>query len=242
MTPYYERGGIAIYHGDCREVLPAIGQVHCTVTSPPYNLLRNHNDSEGPNSIHKAQSAKFREEWYDDHIPEPEYQLGQRALLEQLIALTDGSVFYNHKVRHAMKRMGRVVHPMEWLAGLPLWCEIIWDRGGGMAFNSRRFVHSDERIYQFGAPREWHDLGLTTVWRLAPVHTDLDHPCPFPIELAARCIASSTRPGDLILDPFMGSGTTLRAAKDLGRCAIGIELEERYCEIAAKRMEQEVLL
>lgn len=72
--------------------------------------------------------------------------------------------------------------------------------------------------------------------------TDVDgHPCPFPLELPKRCIAATTDLGDVVLDPFMGSGTTLRAAKDLGRKAIGIEIEERYCEIAAKRLAQEVL-
>lgn len=67
------------------------------------------------------------------------------------------------------------------------------------------------------------------------------HPAPFPIALAKDHILSWSNPGDVVLDPFAGSGTTLRAAKDLGRKAIGIEVEERYCEIIAKRMSQEVL-
>jgi DNA modification methylase len=66
-----------------------------------------------------------------------------------------------------------------------------------------------------------------------------DHPSPKPYQ-AMRWLVSRL-PGDTILDPFMGSGTTLRAAKDLGRKAIGIEIEERYCEIAAKRLQQSVL-
>jgi site-specific DNA-methyltransferase (adenine-specific) len=66
------------------------------------------------------------------------------------------------------------------------------------------------------------------------------HPSQKPVELFRWCISLSAKIG-MVLDPFMGSGTTLRAAKDLGRKAIGIEIEERYCEIAAKRMAQEVL-
>lgn len=73
-----------------------------------------------------------------------------------------------------------------------------------------------------------------------PIEID-GHPCPFPETLAARCIAAVTRPGEIALDPFMGSGSTLVAAKSLGRRAIGIEIEERYCEIAATRCSQEVL-
>lgn len=76
------------------------------------------------------------------------------------------------------------------------------------------------------------------------ISTDVpgDHPCPKPIDVWRwMVLRGSTRPSDVILDPFMGSGTTLRAAKDCGRRSIGIELSERYCEIAAKRLGQEVL-
>jgi site-specific DNA-methyltransferase (adenine-specific) len=68
-----------------------------------------------------------------------------------------------------------------------------------------------------------------------------DHPTQKPLGLIRRIVESILPPGGVCIDPFMGSGTTLRAAKDLGRKAIGIEIEERYCEIAAKRMSQEVL-
>ena len=70
---------------------------------------------------------------------------------------------------------------------------------------------------------------------------DVDHPCPKPIQWMHWAVNRASRPGETVLDPFMGSGTTLRAAKDLCRRAIGIEIEERYCEIAAQRLEQEVL-
>ena len=69
-----------------------------------------------------------------------------------------------------------------------------------------------------------------------------DHPTVKPIALMRYLCRLITPPGGTILDPFMGSGTTLRAAKDLGRQSIGIEIEERYCEIAARRLGQEVLV
>ncbi|HXE85532.1 MAG TPA: site-specific DNA-methyltransferase, partial [Hyphomicrobiaceae bacterium] len=66
-----------------------------------------------------------------------------------------------------------------------------------------------------------------------------DHPSPKPLNVVTWLLDSL--PGGSVLDPFMGSGTTLRAAKDLGRRAIGIEIEERYCEIAVQRLAQQVL-
>ena len=68
----------------------------------------------------------------------------------------------------------------------------------------------------------------------------VDHPTQKPERIIRQLVTASTRPGDVVLDPFAGSGTTLVVAKATGRRAIGIEIEERYCEIAAKRMGQEV--
>lgn len=112
-----------------------------------------------------------------------------------------------------------------------------------MMFNARMFVRFDERVLWFTRGSwKWNQasVGLGTIWRI-PKEQNKPHPVAFPVQIPSRCISAATDVGDTILDPFMGSGTTLRAAKDLGRKAIGIELEERYCEIAAKRLGQSVL-
>ncbi len=92
----------------------------------------------------------------------------------------------------------------------------------------------------------WPEL-CSTVWKVCTVggngrnRARGDHPAPFPSELAARCIRLSTWPDETVLDPFAGTGTTLLAARDLGRRAIGIERSERYCELAARRLSQTTL-
>jgi site-specific DNA-methyltransferase (adenine-specific) len=100
-------------------------------------------------------------------------------------------------------------------------------------------------IWQRGDPT-WPDKGKRVRDWFIQQTSDMSkrpkgHPCPRPEDGTRHVIAHSCRPGGVVLDPFMGSGTTLVAAKNLNRGAIGIEIEERYCEIAAKRLSQEVL-
>jgi site-specific DNA-methyltransferase (adenine-specific) len=85
----------------------------------------------------------------------------------------------------------------------------------------------------------WTSL-VSNVWRMQPEQRN-GHPAPFPLDLPTRAIRLSTWPGETVFDPFMGQGSTLRAAKDLGRKAVGVEISERFCEQAARRLSQEVL-
>lgn len=118
---------------------------------------------------------------------------------------------------------------------------IVWDKGGhSMGDLNHEFGRRWEAVAFYPGPK--HEFlkrpaDLIVAARVNPA--SLLHPNEKPV--AAILPLLECHPGDLVLDPFMGSGTTLRAAKDLGRKAIGIEISERYCEIAARRLAQEVL-
>lgn len=235
---YYRDDWTVIYNADCREVLPMLEPVDLVVTSPKYNLIREWSGG-GPNSSRKRLEIKYNQ-WYEDSMDENEYQEEQKEILKLLVERCKGSVFYNHKVRYAYKRRQQIYHPLDWIREFKIWTEIIWDRLGGEGGNTPRFLLSDERIYQINRPVVWNgNMGFTTVWKIPP-ESGIDHVCPFPIEIPRRCIMTCSNPGHIVLDPFMGSGTTLVAAKNLNRKAIGIEIEEKYCEIAVKRLRQEV--
>lgn len=84
-------------------------------------------------------------------------------------------------------------------------------------------------------------MGVPCSYQLTEAPPKLGHPCAKPFKAWRRLLSNIAQPGMTILDPFMGSGTTLRAAKDLGMTAIGIEITERYCEMAANYLSQEVM-
>lgn len=239
--PYYEHGGITIYHGDCREILPHLDPVDLVVTSPPYN---QHLETYKPSGFKKGDKWADRiASSYYDSMPEIDYQESQIGILDLLFYATSdtGSVFYNHKCRWRDKKL---IHPYSFVSR-SRWNirqEIIWSRDGSLTQNARMFPPSEERIYWL-VKDDWvfnSDCKFMSVWSIASAHKT-DHPVAFPSRLPHRCIRATTDTSSVVLDPFMGSGTTLRAAKDLGRKAIGIEIEEKYCEIAVKRLAQEVL-
>lgn len=238
------RDGITLIHGDCREVLPLFskGDFEATVTSPPYNTLPT---SHKPSGLH-AQRKSGVNKWIDkaskgyfDSMPEDAYQHWLLGILSQCIHVTSGLVWVNHKIRY---RDGVAIHPAR-MFPWPIYSEVIWDRAGSMALNCKRYTPSTEHLLALGTPEVWNDElnGLMSVWRLPFDREENAHPCAFPLDLARRPIVSSTRPRRCVLDPFAGSGTTLVAAKQLERTAVGIELNESYCEIAADRLRQEVL-
>lgn len=233
--PYYQDDHCTIYHGDNREILPELSDVGLVLTSPPYNLNGDGNKSGGSYFPNLADGYAT----HGDNMPHAEYVAWQHEVLSMLWATLadDGAIYYNHKPRVGGER---VRLPLELVPDeLPIRQIITWDRGSGFNRQFTYYVPAYEWVLLIAKPAfRTNTRSIDDVWRI-PFETGGEHPAPYPLSLALRAIGSTD--AKLIVDPFMGSGTTLRAAKDLNRKAIGIELDERYCEIAAKRMAQEVL-
>jgi DNA modification methylase len=223
--PYYEEDGIVIYNADCRDILPHLPKVDLVLTDPPYGI----------NYVSRWGSTSF-DKILDDHS----VSAGWLSILQPYRAMfmfTRWDVL--QEWREAVECNGGKVRDV-----------LVWDkRAHGAGDPSTSWAPTYELIlfssvepmkFVNGRPqnilRHWRvDAGATgmSTGRL------LCHPNEKPIPLLKQLIANYEIA--TILDPFMGSGTTLRAAKDLGRKAIGIEIEEKYCEIAVKRLAQEVL-
>jgi len=243
-------GDAVLYLGDCREILPTLSGINCTVTSPPYNQMTAIPAKASGLWGESRGGAGFVSRWndsgYADDLPEHAYQAFQCAVFNAVAACSapDASLFYNHQLRW---RDGECLHPISWFKpeGWRLRSEVIWERGGGMMLNARMFVRSDERILWFVRGREWKwnqdHVGLGTIWKVAREQRqggDKEHPVAYPLELPHRCIGATTDVGDTIFDPFMGSASTGVAALKLGRKFIGIEIEPKYFDIACRRIEE----
>jgi len=243
-------GTVKLWLGDCMEVLASleVNAVDTTITSPPYNQLETIDPSKltgiwGIKGASGKAKGAFTDNGYFDGMEEADYQRWQNELFAIIGHVTrdSGSMFYNHQIRW---RDGLLLHPVQWFTprGWHLRQEIIWDRGGGMMMNARMFCRFDERVLWFDkGNRKWNQssVGHGTVWRIAR-EQNKEHPVAYPEEVPLRCLEASTTEGDIVLDPFMGSGTTGAVAVRTGRSFLGIEKEPKYFEIAKQRILDEL--
>lgn len=226
MKPYYKSGGIQIFHGDCRDVLPTLEPADMILADPPYGT------NDGKAKVSGRPGEDFPEwgfEW-------------DRELIVDWIApaagvLKDGGAFVAWS---DTKRLETIWKTCEANGLRPLRC-LFWHKTNPPTNPRKNFCSAVEGAVFARKPGKiiaWNAGGAShNLWRGPTVYHGIrQHPTQKPQELMAWCIKALSDSDSLILDPFMGVGTTLRAAKDLGRKAIGIEIEERYCEIAAKRL------
>lgn len=214
-TPYYDDGTVTIYHGDCRDILPTL-DVEVIVTDPPYGIAWDC-DYAGRGMGRFAASASYAPVHGDDEPFDPSW------LFERTTA--KGFVLFGAN------------HYANQLPPSPGW--LVWDKTG----NGRHVSPLSDAELAWtnltGGCRLWSHLwkGMLKDSERGEVRS---HPTQKPVALF-RWIFDRFATAGVIADPYLGSGPSLRAAKDLGRRAIGIEIKERYCEIAARRLGQEVL-
>ncbi|WFO97882.1 DNA-methyltransferase [Bacillus subtilis] len=220
-----------IYQFDCVEGMKLIpdNSVDLIITSPPYNIGKMHS-----NHIQFGTYA-------GNDMKEPEYQKWQIDVLNQCyrILKPEGSMFYNHKVRI---KNGSAIHPLEWIlnSDFILKQEITWDMGKSANCDKIRFFPFSERIYWLTkSPKtKLHNkLNLSDVWRVVPTHKrkETGHIAVMPEEIVTNVLECLD--GQIVFDPFTGSGTTCIVAKRFNRDFIGFELNPEYIETANKRLD-----
>jgi len=229
--------------GDCLEEMKKIPDksIDLVVTSPPYN---KHSANRKCGKTDSWQKANIKYGDFNDDMPETEYQEWQKNVLRECVRIIkkDGSIFYNHKPRIVNHK---IIFPHDWLGEFIVRQMIIWNRKNTPTLEPIRFMPTVEYVFWITKEQETPKFNKEAfrygeVWEISP-RIDKEHPATFPEELPKRCILSCSDKSDTILDPFMGSGTTGVAAKELRRNFIGIEIDPTYFEIAKERIKNTTL-
>jgi site-specific DNA-methyltransferase (adenine-specific) len=220
MTPYYEQDGIAIYHGDCRDVIGSV-TADVLVCDPPYgvNLGKHSAAKETRGWLAKGSYASY------DDTPENFQSVVVPGIALALGKVKRGLVFTSGTGL-------RELPPYDAIGGVFLPAGM-----GRSCWGFQNFAF----CALYGSAPELHKGAKPTGLYSTETAEKVAHPCPKPYGWMTWAVLLATVRTDIIIDPFAGSGVTLQAAKNLGRKAIGIEIDERYCEIAAKRLAQGAL-
>lgn len=223
MTPYYEDDFVTLYHGDCREVTAWL-DADVLVTDPPYGTGGNLSMSGGPSRLpgHRStySSERVKHAW------------------DEGVDVRDAAIDAFGDKPYAVFGSPRRLD----LAPPHRQAPLIWDKGDSVGMGDTAFPWrpSYELIYVNGDGWSGH-RGTSVIRCPIRINTanEVGHPTPKPVGLMEHLIAKA--PLGMIADPFAGSGSTLIAAKNLGRRSVGVETDERYCEIAARRLTQDTL-
>lgn len=214
LKPYYQDEWVTIYHGDCREILPQLPKVDLVLTDPPYGI-------------------NYNPHW----LNERNIQAGKAPVkVDRLLTGDDGSLDLSFLFEYDK----RLIWGFPYIYDAKAIGWLAWDKQPGI-----------ETMRLLVTPME---MASTTLWRGFKTircmwggyyrnngEKRYDHPTQKPTKVISWVIADYTDADDIILDPFLGSGTTIVVAKVLNRHCIGVEIEEKYCEIAARRCSQSVM-
>lgn len=223
LKPYYSDDSVTLYHGDSHEILQSLpdASVDLVLTDPPYNCVNR--ASSGLRNLDKGGA---------DDLP-----VVIDDIAAELVRLATGSIY----VWCGASFLSDWLRPFE-VAGLSV-RGCTWHKTNPSPMNGDKLWLSAAEFCAFARkPKAYYSLFCEpNVWK-HKTDSEIDwHPTPKPVALMGHLVRASCPPGGTVLDAFAGSGSTLRAAVDNGRKAIGIELDERYCERIATRLEQGAL-
>lgn len=231
-------------NGNCLRVMPELksDSVNLILTSPPYNMnLRIRNGKYCSRQITKELTTKYSA--FDDNLPMDDYFEFNKDVLNECLRISD-LVFYNIQILTGnkpalFKLMGEFSSQIKEI--------IIWDKINAQPAIGNNVLNSQFEILlvlQNSAPEsrafktaEFNRGTLSNLWRIKRgKKIDKSHGAVFPEELARKVIKNFTKEGDLVLDPFSGTGTTGVVCKELGRSFTGIELSSEYCKLSNERI------
>jgi DNA modification methylase len=215
--PYYQDDAVTLYHGDCREIVPHLGRFDLLLTDPPYGISLNTDNSRFSGG--NAASVSRRGNGVGPANGKPIYGDDEKFDPAFMLSVSDQKVIWGWN---------------NFPDSLPRGACLVWLKRNDEAFGS--FLSDAELAWM----SKGHGVYCRRDLSNNAIANERVHPTQKPLSLMTWCL-SFFPDARTILDPFAGSGTTGRAAKDLGRKCVMIEREERYCEIAARRMLQEVL-